>query len=97
LKLPASTRSVAIHENAEAIERWRSTLSERRRRRLIHPLSNVRGWRAATAQNDKNPGDLQRKALAHFRQFCRCIEAMPPDQGKYILRLTVAEMPLIAP
>jgi hypothetical protein len=47
--MPKSTRSVAIelHENAAAIEQWRSTLSERQRRRLIHPLSNVRRWRAS--------------------------------------------------
>ena len=37
-------RSLAIelNENAPAIEDWRATLTERRRKRLIHPLSNVR-------------------------------------------------------
>jgi hypothetical protein len=50
-KMPKSVRSVAIelHENHSAIEVWRSTLSEKDRRRLVHPLSNVRRWRAATA------------------------------------------------
>ena len=48
-KMAKSVRSVAIelHENAHAIEQWRSTLDERTRRRLVHPLSNVRRWRAS--------------------------------------------------
>ncbi len=43
-KMPKSLRSVAIelHENVEAITAWRSTLSERDRRRLKHPLSPPR-------------------------------------------------------
>jgi hypothetical protein len=55
--LPKSTRSVAIElaENIEAIEQWRSTLPEKQRRRLVHPLSNVRRWRAATAHNGRSP------------------------------------------
>jgi hypothetical protein len=57
-----SVRSVAIelHENAKAIEAWRATLPERQRRRLVHPLSNVRRWRAATTHNGKCPTDLKR-------------------------------------
>jgi len=41
-RVPAPTRSVAIelYENADAIEEWRDSLPERRRKRLIHPLSN---------------------------------------------------------
>ena len=52
-----SVRSVAIElaENIDAIEAWRSTLDERARRRLVHPLSNVRRWRASTAHNGKSP------------------------------------------
>jgi hypothetical protein len=48
-RMHKSVRSVAIelHENISAIEVWRSTLSEKDRRRLVHPLSNVRRWRAA--------------------------------------------------
>jgi hypothetical protein len=48
--MPKSVRSVAIelYENIQAIEAWRATLPERQRKRLIHPLSNVRRWRAAT-------------------------------------------------
>ena len=45
-KMPTLTRSVAIElvENLPAIEQWRSTLSKKDRRRLAHPLSNVRRW-----------------------------------------------------
>jgi hypothetical protein len=51
-----SVRSVAIelHENAKAIEAWRATLPERQRKRLVHPLSNVRRWRAATTHKMAN-------------------------------------------
>jgi hypothetical protein len=95
--MPAPTRSVAIelHENAEAIEAWRSTLPERRRKRLVHPLSNVRAWRRSTAPRQRTTlsiengaggpreyiGDLQRDALAHWRSFCACLEALPPEQA----------------
>jgi hypothetical protein len=45
-----SVRSVAIelNENVRAIEAWRATLSDKKRKRLIHPLSNMRAWRKAT-------------------------------------------------
>jgi len=64
-----------------------STLPERRRKRLIHPLSNVRAWRAATATPEDNRrqhdgGDCQRDALIHWRRFRRCLEAMPPDEAR---------------
>jgi hypothetical protein len=56
-----SVRSVAIElaENLPAIEAWRATLPERQRRRLIHPLSNVRRWKAATTFNGKSPADYR--------------------------------------
>jgi len=46
---PACSVAIEFHENIEAIEQWRDALPERRRRRLIHPLSNMRAWRKATA------------------------------------------------
>ena len=48
-KMPAATRSVAVEllEHAEAITSWRDGLPERQRRRLIHPLSVTRRWRAS--------------------------------------------------
>ena len=78
-----SVRSVAIElaENIEAIEQWRATLDERTRRRLVHPLSNVRRWRASTAHNGKSPTNLRRDALAAWQRFCACTKALPADQA----------------
>jgi hypothetical protein len=83
-RMPKSTRSVAIelHENAEAIEAWRETLPERQRKRLIHPLSNVRRWRASLGHsNGKCPQDLKREAAAAWRRFVSCVRLLPPDQA----------------
>jgi hypothetical protein len=96
-RMPKSTRSVAIelHENANAIETWRATLSERQRKRLVHPLSNVRRWRAATAQdNGKCATDLKRDAVAAWRQFVGCVELLPPDQARLLWQTVVAEAQL---
>jgi hypothetical protein len=79
-----SVRSVAIelHENAKAIEAWRATLPDRQRKRLIHPLSNVRRWRASLNHScDRCPTDLKRDAIAAFRRFVSCLELLPPDQA----------------
>ena len=96
-KMPKSTRSVAIelHENANAIEAWRATLPERQRKRLIHPLSNVRRWRAATAHDsDKCPQDLRRDAMAAWRRFVSCVQALPPDQAMALWQIAHAEAEL---
>jgi hypothetical protein len=91
-KMPAPTRSVAIElaENAEAITIWRNGLSEKQRRRLVHPLSVTRRWRAATTPSDptdfkprctgksETVSDLARDA---WRRFVSCVEALPPDQA----------------
>jgi hypothetical protein len=66
-KMSAPTRSVAVelHDNAEAITAWRNTLPERQRKRLIHPLSVTRRWKASTAHgNGGCPADLKRDAVA---------------------------------
>src|SRR3974390_2422764 len=82
--IPKSVRSVAIelHENIAAITAWRETLSEKERRSLIHPLSNVRRWKAATTHGQgKSPQDLKRDAAAAWRRFIACTKALPPDQA----------------
>jgi len=65
---------------------------------IIHPLSNVRAWRAATVKIDVNidsnidgarrgySGDLPRDALMHWRRFCACLEALPADQAEHVWR-----------
>jgi hypothetical protein len=56
---------------------------ERQRKRLVHPLSNVRRWRAATAHgNAKCPQDLKREAAAAWRRFVVCAQSLPPDQAQ---------------
>jgi hypothetical protein len=83
-KMAKSVRSVAIelHENANAIEAWRATLPERQRKRLVHPLSNVRRWRAATAHDSgKCPQDLKRDTVAAWRRFVSCVGALPRDEA----------------
>ena len=79
-----SVRSVAIelHENANAIEAWRATLPEKQRKRLIHPLSNVRRWRASLSHGTgKCPADLKRDAMAAWRRFVSCVRLLPADQA----------------
>jgi len=79
-----STRSVAIelHENANTIEASRATLPERQRKRLVHPLSNVRRWRASLNHgNGKCPADLKRDAAAAWRRFVSCVRLLPADQA----------------
>jgi hypothetical protein len=79
-----SVRSVAIelHENIVAIEAWRATLPERERKRLIHPLSVTRRWRAHTQHNGgKCPQDLKRDAVAAWRRFLDCVKGLPADQA----------------
>jgi hypothetical protein len=94
-RMPKSTRSVAVelHENANAIEAWRATLPQRQRKRLIHPLSNVRRWRAATAHgNGKCPADLKRDAIAAWRRFVCCVKALPPHEAEALWQVAVAEL-----
>jgi hypothetical protein len=93
-RMPKSTRSVAIelHENANAIEAWRATLPERQRKRLVHPLSNVRRWRAATAHGTgKCPADLKRDAMAAWRRFVSCMRSLPADQAEPLWQAALAE------
>jgi hypothetical protein len=93
-KMAKSVRSVAVelHENANAIEAWRATLPERQRKRLVHPLSNVRRWRASLNHgNGKCSADLNRDALAAWRRFVSCVSALPPDQAAPLWQAGLAE------
>jgi hypothetical protein len=93
-KMAKSVRSVAVelHENANAIEAWRATLSDKRRQRLIHPLSNVRRWRASLNHgNGKCPADLKRDAMAAWRRFVCCVRLLPEDQAAPLWQAALAE------
>ena len=93
-RMPGPTRSVAIelHEHAQEIEAWRSTLPEKQRKRLIHPLSNVRRWRHATTGNGRS--DVKRDAAAAWKRFRFYLEAMPRDEATTLWRSCKAEITL---
>jgi len=100
-RIRTKTRIEDDIENAEAIEAWRETLPERRRKRLVHPLSNVRAWRQSTTQSNQisrhggrpeYPGDLQRDALMHWRRFRQCLEALPDDQAEHVWHTVSVEI-----
>jgi hypothetical protein len=92
--MPASTRSVAIelHENAEAITASRDALPERQRKRLVHPLSVTRRWRASTAHsNGRCPQDLKRDAKAAWQRFCAITMELPVDEARPLWQSVAAE------
>ncbi len=91
--LPGPTRSVAIElaENAGAITAWRDTLPERQRKRLVHPLSVTRRWRASLAcSNEKGLLILKQEAMGALRRFIACMKALPPDEAAPIREEAIA-------
>jgi hypothetical protein len=79
---PVRSVCIELYENIDAITKWRATLSEKQRRRLIHPLSNVRRWRAAAMPEGKSRNDFKMEARAAWRRFLRCVSMLPPaDQA----------------
>jgi hypothetical protein len=69
-----TVRSAALDlvEHLAEIEAWRLTLSEKRRRQLKHPLSNVAAWRKAP-QQAADPlirDDPVEAAKAAWQRFC---------------------------
>jgi hypothetical protein len=87
-----SVRSVALelHGNIGAITIWRDGLPERQRKRLIHPLSVTRRWRAATGQYQAQRfRDAKREAEYAWRRFKSCLAALPPEQAAAVWQQTV--------
>jgi hypothetical protein len=79
-----SVRSSALDlvEHLAEIEAWRATLSEKRRRQLKHPLSNVAAWRKATQQAaDPLRDDPVKAAEAAWHRFTALAKALPADQA----------------
>jgi hypothetical protein len=52
-----SDRSIAIElaKHADEITAWRETLTEKQRRRLIHPLSHFTRWKRETQPKPRKP------------------------------------------
>ncbi len=89
-----TVRSAALDlvEHLAEIEAWRLTLSEKRRRQLKHPLSNVAAWRRATQSNGKCPQDLKRDAVAAWRRFCALTLALPSSERTSLWQAVQAEL-----
>jgi hypothetical protein len=89
-----SVRSVALelHTNIEAITAWRDSLPERQRRRLVHPQSVTRRWKAATGQYQAlRSRDLKMDAQYAWRRFVSCVELLPADQAAPLWQAVSAE------
>src|SRR5262249_31389786 len=87
--------AVTLHENALAIEQWRSSLSERERKRLVNPQSVVRRWQKETRTalgNGKCPTDLKREAKAASRRFVWCVKALPTDEAAPLWQAVLTEV-----
>lgn len=83
-----SVRSVAIElaENIEAIKTWRETLTEKERRRLVHPLSNVRRWRASQSDEARQRDSFVRARVA-VSTLVRCMKNCDPEQRDQIIEI----------
>jgi hypothetical protein len=93
--IPHSDRShaIALHENLAAITAWRDGLPEHKRKHLTTAQANIKRWRASLDRgNDKCPADLKRDAVAAWRRFCACLEALPADQAEHVWRTVSVEI-----
>jgi hypothetical protein len=89
-----SVRSVALelHANIGAITAWRDSLLERQRKRLIHPVSATRRWRACTAHNGgKRPQDLKRDARAAWKRFVWCVRSLSAHEAAALWQVAFTE------
>jgi hypothetical protein len=84
--------AIELHENAKAIEAWRAILPERQRRRLVHPLSNVRRWRRETQQGTEPHHSDVAPALAAWRRFVSCVESLPARQTAPLWEIALPEV-----
>ena len=91
--MPKATRSWAIllAEHGTEIEKWRATLPERERRRLVNPQSVVRRWQRTqqTAEFHQSP-----LAIAHsaWRRFVTSASSLSAEQATVLWDAIAAEM-----
>lgn len=78
-----SSRSCALDldANIAAVEAWRNTLDERKRRRLRDAQSIMHRWRADTGPAEASGYDVARAAAAAWWKFVACVRTMPADQA----------------
>jgi hypothetical protein len=97
--MPKRIRCEALElaEHATEILRWRDSLSEKRRRRLISPHSVVYGWRRDTGQHhSRRSADLKWSAEYHWRRFISCVKALPQEQSHLLWQAVAAEAAAMA-
>ena len=75
--IEATSRSAALelHTHLAEIIEWRDGLPEKQRRRLRHPLSNVKAWRRATGQ--RATVDPMAQAAAAWARLLAILETLP--------------------
>src|SRR5262249_11426161 len=86
-RIASAAAALDLAANLEVIDQWRDSLPEEQRRRLIQPLSVTRRWRASTQHNGRLPRDYRRDAMAAWRRFVSCVEALPTDQSWAAVRI----------
>jgi hypothetical protein len=93
-QMQKATRSVAIElaENASEITCWRDSLPEKQQRRLVHPLSVTRRWRAATEYDGKTPEDWKREATAAWKRFICCVGKLPAEDAEPLVQVARAAL-----
>jgi hypothetical protein len=75
-------------------QKLRSVHSEEGR---LNPLSNISRWRAATGfDNGKCPIDLRRDAMAAWRGYENCVQALPTDRAAPLLQAVLADVGTMA-
>jgi hypothetical protein len=91
--LPKQTRywAILLYENLPAIEKWRQSLSERERQKLINPQSVVRRWLRAAHPKSKRADDAFNAATVAWRRFVACVSAMPSDQARLLWQAALSE------
>jgi len=76
------SHAIELHENIAAITGWRDGLSERQRKRLIDAQANVQRWRTSTGHdNSKCPAELKADAMAAWKRFASCVQALPASEA----------------
>jgi hypothetical protein len=72
-------------------------LPKHQRKRLVHPLSVTRRWRASTLHNGgKSPGELKREAKAARKRFTWCLRALPAHEAAPLWQTALAEVAAMA-
>ena len=82
-RMEKSPRSAVLemHENVSAIETWRSTLTDKQRRRLQGPLQNVRRWKRETGQVQKQTNQCGSESGSCLASFCFLYESLAARPG----------------